>query len=223
MINNATNIILWNANGLSQHKHELLKFLIQNNIHVACITETHLTKKIKFKLPGYSIYRADHPDGTTYAGSAIIIATNLIHNLHSINQQSNLQSISIQIFLNHVPLSLASVYCSPSKKITTQDFVQLFISLGNNFIACGDFNSKHLVWGCRSTSPRGKILHKTIIDHKWSLLAPTGPTHWPTHTNTHPDILDFFIYFTPSNLPLAIYNITDLSSDHTPVKLVNSH
>ncbi|KAL4132232.1 hypothetical protein QTP88_009432 [Uroleucon formosanum] len=114
----------------------------------------------------------------------------------------------------------SKVYCSPSQKITTQDFAQLFISLGNNFIAGGDFNSKHPVWGCRSTSPRGKILHKTITDHKWSLLAPTGPTYWPTHTNRHPDILDFFIYSTPSNLPLAIYNITDISSDHTPVKLV---
>jgi hypothetical protein len=167
MINSATNIILWNANGLSQHKHELHNFLIQNNIHVACITETHLTKTIKLKLSGYSIYRADHPDGTTHAGSAIIIATNLVHNLHSINPQTNLQSVSIQIFLNHVPLTLTSVYCSLSQKITTQDLAQLFISLGNNFIAAGDFNSKHPVWGCRSTSPRGKILHKTITDQKW--------------------------------------------------------
>ncbi|VVC32987.1 Endonuclease/exonuclease/phosphatase [Cinara cedri] len=224
MLNSATNIILWNANGLPQHKHELHNFLIQNNIHVAYITETHLTKTLKLKLPGYS---------------AIIIATNLVHNLHSINPQTNLQAVSIQISLNHVPLTLASVYCSPNKKIITQDFAQLFISLGNNFIAggdfnskhpvwgCrstsprgGDFNSKHPVWGCRSTSPRGKILHKTITDHNWSHLVPTGPTYWPTHINRHPDILDFFIYSLPSNLPLAISNIMDLSSDHTPVKLV---
>jgi len=103
MINNATNIIIWNANGLSQHKHELHNFLIQNNIHIACITETHLTKTLKLKLPGYSIYRADHPDDTTHAGSAIIIATNLVHNLHSISPQINLQSVSIQIFLNYFP------------------------------------------------------------------------------------------------------------------------
>jgi hypothetical protein len=144
MINNATNI-LWNANGLSQHKHELHNFLIQNNIHIACITETHQTKTIKLKLPGYSIYHADHPDGTAHTGSAIIIATNLVHNLYSINPQTNLQSVSIQIFLNHVPLTLASVYCFPSQKITTLNFAQLFISLGNNFIAGGVFNSKHPV------------------------------------------------------------------------------
>jgi len=166
MINNATNIILWNANGLIQHKHELHNFLIQNIIHIALITETHLTKTLKLKLPGYSIYRADHPDGTAYAGSAIIIAINLNHNLHLINPQANLQSVSIQIFLNHVPLILASVYCPPSQKIITQDFAQLFNSLGKKFIAGGDFNSKHPLWGCRYTSPRGKILHKTITDHK---------------------------------------------------------
>jgi len=218
LINNTTSIIIWNANGLTQHKHELHKFLIQNNIHVAFITEAHLTKTLKLKLPGYSIYRADHPDGTAHAGSAIIITTNLVHNLQSINPQTNFQSVSIQIFLNYVSITLASVYCSPSQKIPTRDFAQLFNSLGKNFIAGGDFNSKHLLWGCRFTSPRGKILHKTITDHKWSHLATTGPTYWPTHTNRHPDILDFFIYSTPSNLSLAIFNITDLSSDHTPVK-----
>jgi len=51
MINNPTNIILWNANSLSQHKHELHNFLIQNNIQVACITETHLTKTLKLNIP----------------------------------------------------------------------------------------------------------------------------------------------------------------------------
>jgi len=74
--------------------------------------------------------------------------------------------------------------------------------------------------GCHFTSRRGKILNKIITDHKWSHLALSGPTYWPTHSNRYSDILDFFIYSTPSNLPLTIFNITDLASDHTSVKLV---
>jgi len=85
-------------------------------------------------------------------------------------------------------------------------------------MAGGNFNSKHPLWGCRFTSPRSKILRKTITNHKSSHLAPTGPTYWPIHTNL--DILDFFIYSTQSNLFLAIFNITDLPLDHAPVKLV---
>jgi len=59
--------------------------------------------------------------------------------------------------------------------------------------------------------------NKVITDYKWSHIAPTGLTYWPIHSIWHPDILDFFIDSTPSNLPLAIFNI---SSDHTPVMLV---
>jgi len=85
MTNKAINIILWNANGVNQHKHGLLNFLNENKIHIALITETHLTKSIKFKLPGYSIYQADHLDHTAHAGAVIAIFTNIKHLLHYIN------------------------------------------------------------------------------------------------------------------------------------------
>lgn len=145
---------------------------------------------------------------------------NLIHNLHLTHSQTNLQSVSIQTVINHVPLTLASVYCPPNQKITCLDFAQLFSSLGSNFVAGDDFNAKHPSWGCRSSSTRGKTLYKTLTDRTWSHISPVEPTYWPTHTNRHPDILDFFIHSTPSNLSLSIFNITDLSSDHSPVKLV---
>jgi hypothetical protein len=68
--------------------------------------------------------------------------------------------------------------------------------------------------------PRDKILHKTLNKCNWSLLSSIGSTYWRTYTNRHSNILDFFIHSTPSNLSLSIFNITDLSSDHSPVKLV---
>jgi len=139
-------------------------------------------KNTKIKTTWLLNNRADHPDGTAHAGSAIIIATNLVHNLYLINPKTNLQSASIQIFLNHVPSTLASVYCSFNQKITTEDFAQLFMSLGSNLIARGDFNSKHPLWGCRSTSSRGKILHKTITYNNYrhtGLPTPIGiRTFW---------------------------------------------
>jgi len=85
MTNKAINIIFWNTNSVNQHKNELLNFLNENKIHIALITETHLTKSIKFKLPGYSIYQADHSHNTAHAGAAITILTNIKHSLHYIN------------------------------------------------------------------------------------------------------------------------------------------
>jgi hypothetical protein len=77
----------------------------------------------------------------------------------------------------------------------------------------------NLIWGMFYVITSTKLLHKILTDRNWSHQSTIGPTYWPTHTNRHPDILDFFIHSTPSNLSFFIFNITDLSSNHSPVKL----
>lgn len=66
-------VILWNANGLNQHRTELDIYLHEKRIDIALITETHLTPQSKFYIHGYKIYRTDHPDGTSHGGTAILI------------------------------------------------------------------------------------------------------------------------------------------------------
>jgi len=49
-------IVLWNANGLAQHKEEIQLFLQQKKIDILLISETHFTKKSYFKMPHYNTY-----------------------------------------------------------------------------------------------------------------------------------------------------------------------
>jgi exonuclease III len=72
-------IILWNANGLKKHANELYYILHNKNIDLALISETHLTKNTNFKINGYKIIRADHPDGTAHAGAAILIKSSILY------------------------------------------------------------------------------------------------------------------------------------------------
>lgn len=51
------------------------------------------------------------------------------------------------------------------------------------------------------------------------MLAPPGPTYWPSSPHKNPDILDIFITKTPSNVHYVIDNILDLNSDHSSVIL----
>jgi exonuclease III len=46
-------IITWNANGIAQHKIELLNFLTMHKIDIACIQETRLKPDKNFSLPGF--------------------------------------------------------------------------------------------------------------------------------------------------------------------------
>jgi len=92
-------ILLWNANGITHNKNELQYLLYNNKINIALITETHLTPNKHFNIPGYTIHRTDHPDGTAHAGTAILISHMLLHYALPTYQKTYLQATNIQIIL----------------------------------------------------------------------------------------------------------------------------
>lgn len=59
-------IFFWNFNGLKQHSNEFFYLLHHKNIDIALITETHLSNTSNISFNGYSLIRADHPDGTSH-------------------------------------------------------------------------------------------------------------------------------------------------------------
>lgn len=75
------------------------------------------------------------------------------------------------------------------------------------------------MFGCRSTNPRGQTFYNTILNYHLSFISPDAPTYWPSHTNRHPDILDFFITSLPNHLQNNIKNLDELFSDHSPILL----
>ena len=165
------------------------------------------------------MYRTDHPDGTAHAGSCILVSNSIQHNVLVPYQKPSIQATNISIQINNAPVTISSVYSPPGISIRQEDYVHFFNSLGNSFIAGGDYNAKHPMWGCFSNNHRGKILHSVISNYHYSSVSPTGPTYWPTHSNRNPDILDFFVTNTSNSLSKNIENICDIASDHSPVIL----
>jgi hypothetical protein len=216
-------ILLWNTNGLIKHKNELQISLEEKNLSIALITETHLTNNKIFSVPGYTTYVTNHPDGTAHAGTAILIKSNITHSILPQHQSDCLQSTNISIIMNHIPVTIASVYPQPIKKLTYQEFSTLIESFTNTYIMGGDFNAKHPLWGSITTNNRGRTLHKIIIDKKIKWISPLSPTYWPTDPNKNPDLLDFFITNLPNHIQTHIQNSNILSSDHSPILLtINS-
>lgn len=212
-------IILWNANGVTRRKEELRLLLTNDNIDVALITETHLRPLHRFSIPGYTTYRTDFPRDEAHGGTAIILRCNISHYLHSQTAKDSFQVTSIVLPLTSYSINLSSVYCSPSKPVYHTELLSTFLSFGTHFIAGGDFNAKHPLWGSRTTSSRGRIISDIIQSQNFSYLSPNNPTYWPSDPNRTPDVLDFFIASGLGGLHSSVRTLNDLSSDHSPVLL----
>jgi hypothetical protein len=114
-------------------------------------------------------------------------------------------------------IAVAAVYCPPRHNIKQENFFEFFRTLGNKFIAGGDYNCKNSLWGSRLTTTKGRELSKLIQNQKYSFLTTGIPTYWPSDPGKIPDLLDFYITSGISPSYMGIASNYDLSSDHTPV------
>uniref|UniRef100_A0A2S2PYF1 RNA-directed DNA polymerase from mobile element jockey n=1 Tax=Sipha flava TaxID=143950 RepID=A0A2S2PYF1_9HEMI len=220
--NNSLSIILFNSNGLNNHVNQLQSVLFDKRINIALISETHFTEFSYISIPGYSLIKSNHPDGTAHGRAAILIKSNLNYYSLANYSQNHFESCAISITIINIPVTIAAIYSPPRHNLTIDNFTNFFDSTTNNFIIGGDYNAKHQSWGCRVTYPRGNLLYHFNNTKKYKILAPPGPTYWPTSVRKKPDILEIFVTKIPSNLYYSINNIPDLNSDHSSV-ILNIH
>uniref|UniRef100_A0A2S2P698 Putative RNA-directed DNA polymerase n=1 Tax=Schizaphis graminum TaxID=13262 RepID=A0A2S2P698_SCHGA len=219
---NSLLILLFNANGLKNHQNELQVVLQEKRIDIALISETHFTKYSHIPITGYNLLKTNHPDNTAHGGAAIYIKASLVYQTLPNFCQPNLQSCAILMHLNNVPTTISAIYSPPRHNMNFQNYTDYFSTLSHNFIIGGDYNAKHNSWGCRTNNPRGNILHHFITQKGFKVLAPPGPTYWPTSLRKKPDILDIFVSNTPSNIYYTTSNLLEPSSDHSAVLLTVS-
>jgi hypothetical protein len=215
-------IATWNINGLSHNILELEALIATNKLDVILISESHATLNNSYRIKGYDIYFTTHPDGRAHAGSALVIRSSLKHCLLEAYSTNHLQATTVSLGDRAGPITLSAIYCPPKYKITEEMFADYFNTLGNRFIAGGDWNAKHTFWGSRLTVTRGSQLKKCVDRHSHHPLSTGDPTYWPTDPKKLPDLLDFFITKGISDLFTSIESNLDGSSDHTPVILTVS-
>lgn len=107
--------------------------------------------------------------------------------------KQQMQFYTTRIPFSGIQLTLASLYCLLSIRMDAVDFDLLFQHLSGNWIAGGNYNTKHLTWGSRLTSTRGRELVKVLTRNGFTTLSSGEPTYWPSHRNCIPDVIDFFI------------------------------
>jgi len=183
------------------------------------LSETHLTEKYNFQIPGYKFYFTNHPDGKAHGGTVILIRLRIKHHFLGNWREDCLQCTSINLQCHNGALTLAAVYCPPRFTISEEKFTTLFDSFGERFVAAGDWNAKHMYWGSRIVNPKGKQLYNAIIkpQHKLNYVSPGAPTYWPADPMKLPDFIDFAITKRIPQSMISAEALPELSSDQCPV------
>ncbi|KAG5862283.1 hypothetical protein JTB14_035684 [Gonioctena quinquepunctata] len=120
------NMVPWNANGLISKKDELIDFLIDHNIDIVFLQETHL-KNDHVGIPNYEIFRKDRLGGRG-GGVTIGVKRNLSvvqADLDS-NRLNNTKAIGVEVNTQEGRLRLVSVY-NPPPSILSEDALDSLI------------------------------------------------------------------------------------------------
>jgi hypothetical protein len=213
-IKNKLNLLNWNANSIKNKKDELLHILNDFKIDIAFITETKLQANIKFKLPGYQVYRKDR--NTNGGGVAIVAKKSLQHFEVQCTKTLYLETCAIKLKYINKYVTLICAYNPPqNKKFLIKRELNKLFKMDKSVIMCGDFNAKHLSWNCPVNNRSGNILNNFIINTDMLLLHPYDYTFYP-ETGGRPSTLDLIICKNvPSISTPVTHTLTE--SDHNPV------
>lgn len=140
-------------------------------------------------------YRTNRSDGTAHVDTAVLIPNVTQYNEIELYEELCIQSTSVSIKINSIPVTISAVYCSSGRYIRQEDLQHFLNILGHS--GGVDFNSKYFLRGCYSDKPRGKSFHSMITNKNFSFISSL--THRPTHTNKHPDIV--FLFCTKATTP----------------------
>ena len=215
------NIVQWNIQGYNA-KFNQLKLLIKN-LNPICIAlqEMYLGRNDILRPP--SEYIGFKSKRTTRLGAGILIkksvpATNLPLN-------TNLQAVAVRV---QIPKSytICSLYIPPREQVSAQDINQLLTQLPAPIILMGDFNSRHPLWGDRTSTHLANEIIDVIDNYPMELMNDGTYTHYHAQTLTSscidltlvsPEILmDFSWSVVEKDTPLAY------ESDHFPIVMTQN-
>ena len=194
-----------------------MKLLLDNvKPDVLLLQETNLPNGINYNFPDYRIYRKDKKPNPIGGGVAILVNKNINSYLlgdSDTDGTSNIEYITVGINTTEKnTIAVTSVYCSPSKPITNDELSKLFVRKNN--VICGDFNSRHLDYGSKTTNSRGNIMKDSVEGNDFTNVPLPAHTHtWTSRGEFGEDTIDYAL--TDCDIPINnIIPVTDIPSDH---------
>lgn len=217
------NLMYWNANSVRNKIAEFYDFISTNNIHVVCLSETHLKPDDNIlSHPDSIMYRLDRVDRDC-GGVAIVIRRGLKHRLLPDMGMKLLETIGIELtFENNSKVKIFSTYLPGSSRanVIRQHFLSDLRRVTNerrstSYFMCGDFNAKHQNFNCHNSNAAGRLLYDEFTNSNFIVAHPNTHTYIPEDPNRNPSTIDLMI--TNSMLQYSDLACHYLGSDHNAV------
>ena len=213
----------WNANGIQNSQEQLLQFLDDRKILVACVQETKLSDRSPpptFK--NYSVIRKDRPGGR---GGGLIT---LVH--HSVKYQeahlpfpgdNTIEHQAVTVDVDGAHLLVCNIYVPPVSSCPQgyiPNFAPLFSHTGD-ILVMGDFNAHDDTWYSSTqdegAANRGANIVDALDNSQLMTINLDSPTRKPSNGPcSSPDL-------TITNSHLGLHSSwvpeTTLNSDHLPI------
>lgn len=184
------------------------------------LSETQFSDTSPFKKREFNWI--NHPSDNAREGVAIMVRKEFQYFICNETKFEAIQSIGITMKTKVGEIAIASIYCPPGPKMKHNYFSKFLKTLGNKFIAGGDWNAKHIRWGSRTTLTRGRASNSAVRSINGDYVFFGSPTHWPTDPTKQPDEIDFFVVknIATNSMDCGETVITkEIDSDHSPINM----
>lgn len=147
-------------------------------------------------------FNSHRSDRNTHGGGVLIAVRNNIEYKCLPNYSTAVaENISIEVIVNKKPLTFTAAYIPKYTTNFAKDIKKITPN-NKNFIVLGDFNAKHVAWGCSSNNRAGRVLHNILHNSNFVIHHPDSFTHVP-HCGHRPSTIDFAL----TNSPMLFSNV----------------
>jgi exonuclease III len=224
-INNITyNIFHWNCFSFKNKIQNFLFFLETFSPDIVMLNETKLSETEMRKLLDNRNYKllTKERANTKGGGVAMVIKNNIKTEQISLGDQlENTEYIALELeWKNNTKLCLVAYY-NPPDVVLRRDLFDLVHSRYENYVVCGDLNSKTLSTYCSSTNSNGEVLEEILTDLPCQVANDNSHTFFNYNQKTS-DVLDLFIVSSLlfcQTRNFATHKDWSMESDHVPISL----
>ncbi|GFT36082.1 CCHC-type domain-containing protein [Trichonephila clavipes] len=179
------------------------------------LQETLLKPSCTSNIRGYSILRKDCNTGERACGGVALLINHTTP-FSPVLIRTSLQAVAVQVSIFST-VTVCNVYLPPNVPLNFRELQELIDQLPSPFVLLGDFNARHLLWGCQDVNSRGKVVEKLLTELDLTLLNDGSNTYFHSPTQSF-SAIDLSIC-SPSLLLNLTWSVLDnpLGSDHFPV------
>ncbi|CAM4867060.1 unnamed protein product [Rotaria socialis] len=193
--------LLYNVEGLNTHVADVDLLLSNYQPHICILTGVGAAIRKQIKFPNY---HAISQPGTNSFGGVIILYQ---FHIECKVVEKDLNFLMIKLTSNHDDIHIGAIYVPPN---SLPPFQLLSKYQNKSFYIFGDFNAKHINWGCKMNNTSGVHLLNWFESTGNEIIAPTKPT-----SKRSDAIIDFGITHDAKGWNTEV--LTEGTSDHFPI------